>query len=109
MRVQTHTAEFSLTAGLHEFLCRRIEFALGRYRQAVQRVVVRLRDVNGPRGGDDKVCTLQVVMPGQPPLVISHSDPDLYRAIGCAAKRADRQVARRLGRRPGRDLPGHAV
>ena len=99
MHVDTQTREFSLTAGLHDYLRRRIEFALGRYRDAIRRVTVRLRDLNGPRGGADKQCQLQVELAGQPALVISDTDPDLYVAIGRAAKRADRQVARRLGRR----------
>lgn len=102
MHVETQTREFSLTTGLQAFLRRRIEFALGRYKDAVRRVTVRLRDLNGPRGGADKQCQLQVELPGQPPLVISDTDPDLYVAIGRAAKRADRQVARRLGRKPKR-------
>jgi putative sigma-54 modulation protein len=102
MHVETQTREFSLTTGLHAFLRRRIEYALGRYKDAIRRVTVRLRDLNGPRGGADKQCQLQVELSGQPPLVISDTDPDLYVAIGRAAKRADRQVARRLGRKPKR-------
>lgn len=102
MHVETQTREFSLTDGLNAFLSRRIEFALGRYRDVVRRVTVRLRDLNGPRGGADKQCQLQVELAGQPALVISDTDPDLYVAIGRAAKRADRQVARRLGRKPKR-------
>ena len=102
MHVDTHTQEFSLTAGLRDFLRRRLEFALGRYREAIRRVSVRLRDLNGPRGGADKQVQLEVFMQGQPALVIRDTGPDLYQAISRAAKRADRQVARRLGRKPSR-------
>lgn len=99
MHVEAQAHEFSLTAALRHFVERRVRFALGRYRDAVRAVQVRLRDVNGPRGGADKLCLLQVELAGQRPLVIRDSDTDLYRAIGRAARRADQQVARRLARR----------
>ena len=99
MHVEAYSSTFTLTDGLREFLQRRLGFALGRYRDAIRRVTVRLRDLNGPRGGSDKACQLQVELAGQQPLVISHTAPDLYQAIGAAAKRADRQVARRLSRK----------
>lgn len=99
MQVEALAHEFSLTAALRDYVERRIRFALGRYRDTVRAVQVRLRDVNGPRGGADKLCLLQVELAGQRPLVIRDSDTDLYRAISRAARRADQQVARRLSRR----------
>lgn len=102
MHVETRTRAFSLTDGLKDFLRRRIDYALGRYRDAIRRVTVRLNGPPARRGSAASECLLEVELAGHPRLVISDSDPDLYRAITRASRRADRQVARRLGRRPPR-------
>ncbi len=98
MIVDTTSNGFAITAGIRQAVERRVRFALGRYRDVVRSVRVRLRDLNGPRGGVDKTCQLEIALSGHPPLVIAGKDVDLYRAIGRAARRADQQVARRLHR-----------
>ena len=65
----------------------------------MQRVVVRLSDINGPRGGEDKRCHLQVVLSGLPEVVVEDIEADLYFAIGRAADRAGRTVMRKIGRK----------
>ena len=109
MHVETHTRAFSLTAGLKDFLRRRIEFALGRYRDGIRRVVVRLRGRPAGRTGVASECLLEVELASRTRLVISDADPDLYRAITRATRRADHQVARRLARKPARETLPHFV
>jgi hypothetical protein len=109
MHVETRTHTFSLTDGLQGFLRRRIEFALGRYRDAIRRVVVRLRGRPGGRPGAASECLLEVELASRSRLVISDADPDLYRAIARATRRADQQIARRLARRPPRQALPHLV
>ena len=55
---------------LRAHIVRRIHFQLRRLGKALGAVVVRLSDVNGPRGGVDKRCQVMLVRPGQPPLTI---------------------------------------
>ncbi|HYD94902.1 MAG TPA: HPF/RaiA family ribosome-associated protein [Noviherbaspirillum sp.] len=98
MDVQLHAQEFPLTPALRAHLERRLRFAFGRVRERVMRVVVRLRDLNGPRGGPDKVCQVSVTLPGQPPVVIRETGADMYRAISRAVQRAAFRAA-------GRPLP----
>ncbi len=62
MELQLVAQEFSLSPSLREHLERRVRFAFARARSKAVRIVVRLRDLNGPRGGRDKVC--QVSRPG---------------------------------------------
>ena len=59
---------------------------------------MRLSDINGPRGGADKCCHIQVVLPHLPDVVIEDIEMDLYAAIDRAADRAGRTVGRRLTR-----------
>ena len=42
----------------------RLRFALGRFADRVRSLTVRLSDINGPRGGRDKRCTIAVRLAG---------------------------------------------
>jgi putative sigma-54 modulation protein len=72
---------FDLSAGLREHVERRIHFALDRASQYVRKVSIRLSDVNGPRGGEDKRCSIQVTVAGAADVLIEDTEPDLYVAI----------------------------
>lgn len=98
MRIDIQARGFDLTEGLREHTVRRLQFALGWSNHDVRAVTVRLFDVNGPRGGEDKRCRIQVAFPGTPNVVIEDTEADLYVAIDRAAERAERAVVRRLER-----------
>ena len=57
-----------------------------------------LSDINGPRGGADKRCHLQVLLAGLPDVVIEDVEVDLYIAINRATDRAGRTVVRKIDR-----------
>jgi ribosomal subunit interface protein len=98
MQIFVQTQGFDLTPGLREHVERRIHFALDRASESVRKVSVRLSDLNGPRGGEDKRCRIQVVVPGAADVLIDATEPDLYVAIDRAADRAGRTLARQLAR-----------
>ena len=87
-----------MTDAIREYTQKRLRSALGRYAQAVDSAQVRLADVNGPRGGVDKHCLIEVRGPALAPVIVRERDADLYVAIDRAAHRVDRAIARRLGR-----------
>jgi ribosomal subunit interface protein len=87
-----------LTDAIRTYAQKRLRTALGRYPQAVDSAHVRLADINGPRGGIDKQCLVEVRGPAFAPILVSEDDADLYVAIDRAADRIDRAVARRLAR-----------
>ena len=89
---------FPLTAPLLEHAERRLRFALTRTSARIRRVVVRLGDRNGPRGGEDKFCRIQVHLKHAPPILIEDAGADLYAVIDRAAERAGRNVAKCLDR-----------
>lgn len=99
MKVEINAIGFAMTDALEEYTRRRLRFALGTQSQYLKCVVVRLSDINGPRGGHDKSCHIQIVLPGFPDLVVEDTATDLYIAISRAAARANRSVTRRLKRR----------
>lgn len=78
-----------------ELLRKRLEFALGRFSSHVRTLSVRLKDLNGPRGGLDKHCQIVVGL-GRPRrvIVVEDVDSELETAISRAAARAARAVSR---------------
>ena len=72
---------------------------LGKYATSIERVSVRLKDVNGPRGGIDQVCRIKVVLSGLPSVVFQSQAASLKDAINGAVTRVERAVRRRVQRR----------
>jgi ribosomal subunit interface protein len=99
MQIEIQARNFSITRAMRAYIERRLGFALGTWYRYVGRIMVRLSDVNGPRGGNDKRCHLEVILPGQAAVVVKDTEADLYAAINRAASRAGHTVMRRLGRR----------
>lgn len=96
MDIQSHG--FSLTDGIRGYVMKHLAYALAHGDESIMRVIVRLSDINGPRGGDDKRCLIEVRIRAAPAVVIEDTEADLYRAIDRAAERAGRTLARRLAR-----------
>lgn len=110
MQFDIQSLNFPGTPALASHTRRRLGFGLTRHADRITRVVVRLGDENGPRGGPDKFCRLQVSLVDAPPVVISDCGPDLYAVIDRASNRAARAVVKQLERtRFGRQRPAQAV
>jgi hypothetical protein len=110
MRIDVTGAGLGAESVLREHAERRILFALSRFADRVREVRVRLRDVNGPRGGADKQCTIEVRGPGFAPLFVEVLDCDALAAFDRAAGIARRVVVRAIERaRPSARLaPSHS-
>lgn len=82
---------------------RRVQFAFSRFAPRIRKVSIVLSDLNGPRGGHDTQCRVQVDGDDGWKLIVTDVDEDAARAMTFAITRAGRTVARRLDRR--RDTP----
>lgn len=98
MQIDIQTRGFTLTEGLRNYCERRMRFALGPGSSRLSAVSVRLADVNGPRGGVDKRVMIKATLPGVPPMVVGHDEPDIYVAIDRAAGRISRALSHKLRR-----------
>jgi hypothetical protein len=78
---------------------RRARTLFGRYGEVVERVTVRIRDVNGPRGGVDIACRIKVVLSRLPSVVAEHRTTSLESSFRGALAAAGRSVAQALRRR----------
>lgn len=116
MRIDIQDLGFPLTAAILDHTERRLRFAFTRSGDRIKRVVVRLGDRNGPRGGEDKFCRMRVYLEHAPSVLIEDAGADLYAVIDRVAERAGRNVAKQVDRlrenvwptrpKPLRSLPG---
>ena len=88
-----------LEDGDRDYIRRKLGMQLGKFAKSIERVSVRVTDVNGPRGGVDQVCRIKVVISGLPSVVFEAEDAALHAAIDRAIKGAERAVRRSVGRR----------
>jgi ribosome-associated translation inhibitor RaiA len=98
MQVDIQSTGFRLTDGIRASLMKRLTDDLNHGDDHVTRVIVRLSDINGPRGGVDKRCFIEVRLKNAPALVIEDTEADLYLAIDRATERAGRAMERSLAR-----------
>lgn len=96
MQIDIQSRGFELTESLRDFTAKRLAYSLSHGTTRIKRVVVRLSDINGPKGGDDKRCHLELRLSGLPEIVIEETQSDLYAAVSRATERAGRTLARRI-------------
>lgn len=99
-----------------EYITKKTESAAARLRGVACTVEVRLADVNGPKGGVDKLCSIVVTPPGLATLRVEKQADDFYAAIDAATATLKAALARSLEKtkangprasmRPPRPAPG---
>ena len=99
MRLTIKARGIELTEELQTFITRRVHFAMSRMVDVVRRVDVNVIDVNGPRGGVDKLCRVRVHGLGLPEIIIEERDAQTESAVATATARASRAVLRAIARR----------
>ena len=102
MQIDIQTRGFSLTEALEKHVHNRLGFTFLHASSHVNRVRVRLSDLNGPRGGTDKCCLVEVRLERLPAVIIEDVQPNMYTAIDRAVGRAARTVKRRLAQQGSR-------
>lgn len=77
----------------------RLGTKLRKFAASIERVSVRVSDVNGPRGGVDKTCRIKVVLSGLPSVIFESQASSLNDAVNGALTGVERAVRRNLQRR----------
>lgn len=77
----------------------RLQAGLGRLADRIQRIGVRIVDQNGPRGGEDIACLVEVHLRSAGRLFVEATDSELLSAVNRAADKAAAAVVRTLERR----------
>ena len=100
-RVTAHVREkgVELDEDAREYIRRKLGAKLDKFAPSVERVSVRVFDVNGPRGGIDQRCLVKVVLSGLPSVVVERRDVSSDAAIDRAIRAAEHAVRCRVGKR----------
>ena len=98
MRIEIKARGFELSPALKQHVERKLHPVLNRPNFKASLVRVQLSDVNGPRGGADKRCSLEFAG-SQTPLIVHDTHEDMYLAIDRAIARSKHSLARRSARR----------
>ena len=88
------------------YIRRKLGMKLGKFASAIERVSVRVEDVNGPRGGVDHACRVKVVLSALPSVVYVEQDASLAAAIDGALAGSERAVRRAVRRRRMKGMKG---
>ncbi|MBT8116176.1 MAG: HPF/RaiA family ribosome-associated protein [Arenicella sp.] len=102
MQILIQTNDFALTPALEKFIRDKAQNALSASADRIERVSVRLKDLNGPKGGRDKECCVEVSIPSSTAVVVTKRNSDAYACLRQTLGRAARVTLRRLDRRRSR-------
>jgi len=80
---------------LRSFVRQRIRFVFRRMDWLISKATVSMSDINGPRGGLDKRCQVQVQPPDATPVVVTSIARDWRGALDLALARAARAIIRK--------------
>lgn len=103
-------AKATLGAGFQELIATRLGASLRGVANSIERAVVRFEDLNGPKGGPDTACRIQLAMSGHPLLVVEARGEGEAHAFRLAVPRLAAALRRHRGRgfsgqRRGRFVP----
>jgi len=89
MQITLHAKGFELTQPIRDYVEKRLETAVDRFEHMLRGAHVTLEDVNGPKGGVDKIC--RILFQGAPGAEepVEARESDLYRAIDLAVEKAN--------------------
>ena len=83
---------------LREYIHQRAGFKLGKFAAQIDRVSVRLEDINGPKGGADCRCAVKVAVTRHESVVVEVVDENHRVAFDHAMDATERAVRRALER-----------
>ena len=83
---------------------RRLRFATDRFQNQIRNVILRLSDVNGPRGGVDKLCRLTATLRHGRTIHTAARNSSFYGAVNTAVRRLQHALSRTAQLQSGRQV-----
>lgn len=96
MNIATTTQNFEKSTALDTFVRSRLLNGLKKFNADIVAVDVFMKDINGPKGGIDKMVLIRVQMPGRHVVTIESQHENMYAAVRNGVKRARHAVSRQL-------------
>jgi hypothetical protein len=94
MRIRFRSVNANLPEDFEKDAYRKFERALHRTTDSVLDVLITVTDVNGPKGGVDKLCRVSVVLTRSRHLTLEERDANAHVALARLAERTSRSVIR---------------
>ncbi len=107
MDIAVRVRELGWNEELQKHVERSIEYAVDRHRNRIDRISVYLTDLNGPRGGGDKLCHIIADLRGTRPVLILERGDDLLAVINRATRRLGYRIGRSIHRGRVAGAPEH--
>ena len=107
MEIAIRARDIVWNEDLQDRVERSIEFAIDRHKSRIPRISVYLSDVNGPRGGVDKLCQITADMRGAQPVIILEKGVDVLAVVNRAVRRLGYRIGRRVHRERIAGAPEH--
>lgn len=98
MNLELRVSNLQSSDSLEAHVVRKLDFAARGFAGRVERVLVRLTDMNGPKGGIDKRCRMAAKLAGIPSIIVEATDDDAYVAVTRAAARLHERIARAISK-----------
>jgi ribosome-associated translation inhibitor RaiA len=89
----------NLNPDTRRYIRQKLSTTLRKFAQSIERVTVRVKDVNGPRGGVDQLCRIKVVMRNRPSVLVEARHVFIDNAFRRALTGVERAVRRSVQRR----------
>jgi putative sigma-54 modulation protein len=86
------------SAALRQFAEHALTHKMGSRAEGIRCARIRLQDVNGPRGGVDKICRIRLEVAGRGDVSVSGKAAGWYEAVTMAVINARTALDRRIGR-----------
>lgn len=96
MKVEIRFRGLESSVALAEHTARQVQFHLGQFADQITSVLVRIADINGPKGGLDKRCQVTVRGPRVGSTTLNDLSGDPYSATNSAIERVGQTMGRRL-------------
>ena len=99
MHLEVRARNGQISPTFEEWVERRLSFALARFGGRIRRITAFLEDINGPRGGADQYCRIDVSMVPSGTIMAEATEEEAALAVSRAAERVARRVRDALDRR----------
>lgn len=99
MKLEIRTRHIVMTPEALAEAHRRVTVSLARISPWIRSVDIRLADINGPKGGADKLCRVRIRGRSMPSVVVEHVGTDVLAALAFAVERAEQTIVRKMARR----------
>lgn len=98
MQIDIQTNEIELGQNFKRALKTKIKRLLQHNSRHIHQVNISLRDVNGPKGGDDKLCKVNIFAGRGKHILVSVREASALKAATLAIRKANNSLQRQLGK-----------